>query len=295
MATTESPSQASNSSDCARLSGDSLYDTNDTWVVQPSTTNTTDFNFTTCSEPNCDNSSAFSLPHATTLRCGFSTCTHHTTIEMVGQRAQELVPGSVNTTIIFYDVGLTSSMEMGNISAVASSGEIFDIILKTTSGARTNNPVTSQLRPLIYSILATEPKVALEHFINWVHRIRSEETNHRDRKSNIILVAHNGMCRAHVGLVKAMIVWGLPLPTWRFSDCLPMFMFSDEDCGLAALSFRYAAWFSHRLGDTLSNARALRHVVRWSYDAQWRAACLVCSCSFDHFIMSVGLNTIKVI
>jgi hypothetical protein len=49
MATTESAPQVSNSSDCTPLSGDSLYDTSNTWVAPPSTTNTTDFNFITCS------------------------------------------------------------------------------------------------------------------------------------------------------------------------------------------------------------------------------------------------------
>jgi hypothetical protein len=135
-----------------------------------------------------------------------STYTHYTTIETVGPRAQELVPGSVNTTIIFYDIGSTRSIEIGRISALASSGKIFDITLKTMLGARTNNPAINQLPPLIYSILVTKPKVALEHFINWVHRIRREETNHYDAKSNIIFMAYNEIYRAHVGLIKAMTV-----------------------------------------------------------------------------------------
>ncbi len=266
----------------------------DMWMPSVSTMNTNDFKFVYCSVAGCTNSSAFSEYNAMTLRSEFDTCTLHTNTDLVAAKIP-FASVTESTTYIFYDIEVTSTNEIEQIAAVTTTGEHFDIILKTAT-RRNSSPIIGKLTPMVYMMMSTEPKVALEHFVVWVNMIMNRQTGSVGSESDVVLVAHNGMCHDHVMLLKTMMVWGMNPPKWRLADSLPMFKIvvrPGETSTLSVLANVYAPWFAHVEHDALSDATALRNVVIAAVE-DWMTACYVFSSSSEYFITSVGLNTFKV-
>lgn len=84
-----------------------------------------DFEFAMCSEPGCTNTSAFSPgprhDHAMTLRAGLKTCTIHTSVESVAETVSS-ISMNPDTAFIFYDIDITRTGEIAQLSAVSSTG-----------------------------------------------------------------------------------------------------------------------------------------------------------------------------
>ena len=200
-----------------------------------------------------------------------------------------------NTTFTFYDLAFTDTNEIDQISAVSDTGEQIDLIVQTAV-RRNNSPIISTLRPMVYMIVANKPRIALERFITWVNSLMYRQTDSKGSESDVVLVAHNGMCHDHVMLLKTMMIWRLNPPKWRLADSLPFFKIvtrPNEECTLPVLATVYAPWSSHIQHDALSDSRALRYVVTSAVE-NWQLACLVFSSSSEYFITSVGLNMIRV-
>ena len=70
----------------------------------------------------------------------------------------------------------------------------------------------SKLSPAIYALSAVEPKQAITDLRKWVSSIVAKGANKGMTESDVVMVAHNGICLDHVVLVKTMIEWGLSLP-----------------------------------------------------------------------------------
>ncbi|KAL9122245.1 MAG: hypothetical protein Q9187_001197 [Circinaria calcarea] len=268
----------------------------DMWMPSSPMMNSRDFKFTVCSHPGCANSSAFSEYYSTTLRAGFDTCTNHTTTDSVVKRIST-VNTTENTTFIFYDIEVTSSNEIDQLSAVTVTGEHIDLIIKTSS-RRNRSPIISKFTPMVYMMMAVEPRVAMERFVMWVNMIMNKRTNGSGVESDVVLVAHNGMCHDHVMLLKTMMLWGMNPPRWRLSDSLPIFKIvtrpdPHDSSKLSTLANIYAPWYPHVEHDGLSDAIALKNVVTAGI-GNWQLACYVFSSTSEYFITSVGLNTFKV-
>ncbi|KAK0859223.1 hypothetical protein LTR87_017661 [Friedmanniomyces endolithicus] len=268
----------------------------DTWMPSPSIVNATDFSFVHCSTPGCNNSSAFSQYNSMTLRAGFNTCALHTTTDAIETKTNNTFM-SENTVFIFYDIEVTSTMEIEQLSACAVSGQHFTAAIRT-SVRRNNSPILNKFTPMIYMTVATEPRVAFENFIVWVNRMMNDHSNGTACASDVVLIAHNGMCHDHVILFRTMMMWGITPPKWRVSDSLPIFKLvmrpkKEQSSRLSQLVYEYAPWYMHIQHDALSDANALRHVVM-SAIPNWQLACYVFSSSFEYFCTSVGLNTYRV-
>lgn len=266
----------------------------DTWMPSPMATNTNDFKFVNCNQPGCSSTSAFSEYGAMTLRAGYPTCASHTTEMAIRERVQSIDPGQ-RKTFIFYDVEVTSSHEIDQLSAVTSTGDHIDLVIKTTT-RRNNSPIIGRLSPFMYMIVATEPATAIKAFMEWINNIHRKNMRGTGTESDIVMVAHNGMNHDHVLLMKTMLVWGINPPKWTFSDSLPIFKLvvaPDQKATLDELARRYTPWFTHTHHDGLSDATAIMHVVTKSIP-NWEMACLAFSSSCDYFIDSVGLNTFRV-
>lgn len=265
----------------------------DSWMPPPSITNTNDFRFVNCIEPGCANSSAFSEYNAMTLRAGYDTCTMHTTTNHVVNRVKTIA-ASPNTVFIFYDLEVTPSNEIDQLSAVTSHGDSIDLIFKTTV-RRNNSPIVGKIPPFIYMMIATEPVSAMNAFVEWVRNVVRKRTSGNGTQSDVVLVAHNGMNHDHVLLIKTMLVWGMEPPKWTFADSLPIFKLVVDPgakATLDVLAAKYAPWFQHTHHDGLSDAHAIMYVVTKGI-RNWETACLAFSSSLDYFITSVGLNTFK--
>jgi hypothetical protein len=166
--------------------------------LPPSTRNTSDFRFAHYVEPSCSNSSAFSEYNAITLRAGLNTYTTHTTGEVLQDRiANE--PLTSNKTFIFYNIEITPSYEIEQLSIVSTNGEHIDLFSKTFT--RRNNSLLVGFPPVVHMLITDKPKDALETFIVWVNRILYRHTNHSGSECDVVLVAHDGMCRDHVQLL----------------------------------------------------------------------------------------------
>lgn len=170
-----------------------------TWV------NDTDhFDFTTCSVEGCYNSSAFSKYNAMTLGAEMGTCTEYTIADIVKKRV-ESINLSQTAVYIFYDLGVTSTMEIEQISAVSTNGDRFNKIVMTSTRT-SNSPMISKLSPMVYIVLATDVRIATERFVMWVNQTMNRLTDNLGCVSDVVMVAHNGMCLDHVLLVKPMMV-----------------------------------------------------------------------------------------
>jgi len=270
--------------------------TDDVWMPSPTISNEAEFRFVHCSAPGCIKSSAFSQYDSMTLRAGFDTCVTHTTLDSIEARTKNTLMAQ-NTVFIFYDIEVTSKMEIEQLSACAVSGQHFTTAIKTTT-RRNNSPILSKFSPMVYMMVATEPRTAFENFTMWVNRMMNEHSNGTAIASDVVLIAHNGMCHDHVILLRTMMMWGITPPSWRLSDSLPIFKLVErpdpkQSSALSHLAYEYAPWFMHVQHDALSDANALRHVVMCAIP-NWQLACYVFSSSFEDFSASVGLNTYKV-
>ncbi|KAK5162692.1 uncharacterized protein LTR77_011245 [Saxophila tyrrhenica] len=188
-------------------------------------------------------------------------------------------------------------MEIEQLSACASDGQHFTTTIRTST-RRNNSPVLSKFTPMVYSMLAVDPTAAFDNFIVWVNRIMNQHSNGTATHSDVVLVAHNGMCHDHVILFRAMMMWGITPPLWRLSDSLPIFKLvvrpnPNQSSTLSQLAHEYVPWFVHVQHDALSDSNALRHVVM-SAVPNWRLACYSFSSSFEYFSKSVGFNTYRV-
>lgn len=259
-----------------------------------SVTNTDDFHFVTCTTPGCSTSSAFSEYNAMTLRAGYDTCTTHTTIDMVKDRIATTCIAD-NTLFVFYDIEFTRTNEIEQVAAVTAQGDEFNEVIRTTTRGITN-PITSKLPPSIYMILAREPRVAMDNLVSWVTQVLNRVTGGQGTASDVVMVAHNGMCHDHVMLIKTMMQWGMVPPKWRFSDTLPIFkvvLRPSERSNLSTLAYTYIPWFVHTEHDGFSDALALKNIIVTSIPG-WQTACYVFSVSSRFLITSVGLNTFRV-
>lgn len=255
-----------------------------------------DFKFVHCNAPACATSSAFSQYPAMTLRAGFDTCVNHTTVDIIMSRTSNVTMNE-NTIFIFYDIEVTSSMEISELAAYTNTGRSFSSILRTST-RKNNSPIVSRFSPMTYMLAATEPRTAFENFITWVNTIMNETSSGTASPSDVVLVAHNGMCHDHVVLFKTMMMWGMSPPEWTVSDSLPIFKLvvrpeMDQSSKLSELASEYAPWFVHIPHDALSDATVLAHVVMAAVP-NWKLACYVFSSSYRYFIASVGLNVYKV-
>ncbi|KAK6436902.1 hypothetical protein LTR95_006906 [Oleoguttula sp. CCFEE 5521] len=270
--------------------------TDDVWMPSSNIVNDSEFKFVHCQASGCNISSAFSEYNAMTLRAAFNTCTAHTTLDMIKTKIDNTFI-SENTVFIFYDLEVTSSMEIDQLSARAMSGQHFDMILKTST-RRNNSPIISKFTPMMYMSMISEPKVAFDSFITWVNRMMNEHSNGTADESDVVLIAHNGMCHDHVILFRTMMMLGISPPKWRVSDSLPIFKLvirpnPTESSALSKLVYQYAPWFVHVQHDGLSDSTALKHVVT-SAIPNWELACYVFSSDFKYFRESVGLSTYRV-
>ncbi len=278
----------------SRIDRTLMLSTDDSWMPPNIATNTGDFRFVNCSQPGCASTSAFSEYGAMTLRAGYNTCTNHTTQDIIRDRVMSTIP-SPNATFIFYDLEVTSTNEIDQLSAVTPNGDHIDLVVRTTV-RKNNSPIVGKLSPLLYMVMATEPATAMRAFMEWVRNILRKSTGGKGVESDVVLVAHNGMNHDHVLLVKTMLVWGIMPPKWRFADSLPIFKLvtaPGETATLDVLAAKYAPWFQHVHHDGLSDATAIMHVVTKCVP-NWQMACLAFSNSSEDFITSVGLNTFRI-
>jgi hypothetical protein len=270
--------------------------TDDVWMPSPTISNEAEFTFRHCSAPGCIKSSAFSQYDSMTLRAGFDTCAVHTTLDSIEAKTKNTLMAE-NTVFIFYDIEVTSKMEIEQLSACAVSGQHFTAAIRTST-RRNNSPILNKFSPMVYMMVATEPRTAFENFIMWVNRMMNEHSNGTAAPGDVVLIAHNGMCHDHVILLRTMMMWSIVPPPWRFSDSLPVFKLvvrpePKQSSALSQLAYEYAPWFMHVQHDALSDANALRHVVMCAIP-NWQLACYVFSSSFEEFSASVGLNTYRV-
>ena len=252
------------------------------------------FSFRNCSSPSCGNTSAFAEWDCMTLRCGFDTCTAHTTMDAVRNRTESLHP-SPKSVVIFYDIEITSTREIEQVSAVATNGNHFDTYIKTTV-RRHNSPMLGQIPPMLYTLTAVEPKTAMDHLIFWVAKMRQEIGGSSESDENVVMVAHGGSKHDHVLILKAMMKWGINPPRWRFADTLPLFkivLCPNEKASLVELVDRYAPWFDHTPHDALSDAKGLMSVVRATI-AGAPELLYAFSSDYETFTTSVGLNAFKI-
>ncbi|KAJ2986441.1 hypothetical protein NUW58_g5028 [Xylaria curta] len=155
-------------------------------------------------------------------------------------------PGS-NITIdpdavfVIYDIEVTNTNEIDQLSAVTGEGDHIDLVFKTNS-RENNSPIVGKMPPFVYMILATEPQVAMRAFINWTWVLLREKSNSTAIDENVVLVAYKSMSYNHLLLIETMTVWGIAPPNWKFSDSLPMFKLvlkPNEKATLIELARRY--------------------------------------------------------
>jgi hypothetical protein len=276
--------------------GFSHIDSTDDMCVPIGTgTNNVTFSFVSCNEPGCTITSAFGVWNAMTLRCGFPTCTMHTITEVVRNRTTYMeVP--TKPVVIFYDVEVTASREIEQVSATVGGNERhFDTYIRITV-RRHNSPIISRIPTMLYMMTVMDPRTAMEHFINWVRNVSVEVGGSSVRDEDVIMVAHSGSKHDHVLTIKTMMKWGINPPAWRFSDTLPLFkvvVSPNERASLVDLVDMYVPWFNHTPHDALSDAEALMNVVMTAVP-DWTTACYAFSNTYESFATSVGLDTFRV-
>ena len=200
----------------------------------------------------------------------------------------------VDLILTFYDVEITSTGEIEQVSAVSMDGRHFDTYIRTTV-RRHNSPIIGQLPPMIHSLTAVDPKAAMDRLINWVATISMEACGTEGRE-NVLMVAHGGSKHDHVLILKAMMKWGINPPRWRFADTLPLYKIvicPDEKASLAALVSRYAPWFDHTPHDALSDARGLINAVLMSVKNPMKTI-YAFSNDYETFAASVGLDVFTI-
>lgn len=169
------------------------------------------FEFNVCTEPGCESTSAFSRDNATTLRLGYKFCVEHINESAIKERL-ETDSMSSNTLFIFYKVARTSSNKIEQLAAWTSTGEHFSTFTNALTEVARTGPILSKFSPTIYTLAAVEPKQAVTDLRMWVSSIVAKGANKRMTESDVVMVAHKGMCLDHVVLVKTMVMCGLSLP-----------------------------------------------------------------------------------
>ena len=262
----------------------------DMWLPSPAIVVNTPFEFNRCSQDLCGHTSQFSLYDSMTLRLGFDKCVSHITQDdIVNKMMNEFIPE--NAIYIFYDVEITAAKEIEQLGAVSSTGEHFSTIIKTST-RKNSSPILRKIPPMPYMRIAIEPRSALQQFKMWVKGIVNKYESNSVTDESIVMVAHYGSCHDHVLLLRTMMNWKLTVPSWRFSDTLPIFKVvvnPREPAKLTDLVFTYVPWFTHTPHDALSDAQALAESTK-SGVKNWSVACYVFSSTRDDFIKSVGLN-----
>ena len=85
--------------------------------------------------------------------------------------------------------------------AFNDTGETFSNYMRTN--IRTNtSPYPGRFPPMIYSVLASDPKDAIERPEAWIKLQHSRSTNGGTNMSNIVIAAHFGVCHDHVHLMR---------------------------------------------------------------------------------------------
>ena len=268
--------------------------TDDTFMLANSPLDSHAFSFTNCNVFGCSNTSAFGVWNCMTLRCGFDTCTAHTSTEAVRTKV-ESTQTPANLVAIFYDIEVTLTGEIEQISAASTIGTHFDTYIRT-SVRRHNSPILGQIPAMLYTLTAVEPKTAMDHLIHWVRRTRTQTHVLASRDEDVVMVAHGGSKHDHVLILKSMMKWGINPPRWRFADTLPLFKIvvcPDEKASLTELVNRYAAWFDHTPHDALSDAKALMSVVMMSVNDP-ATMLYAFSSDYETFVRSVGLNVFRI-
>ncbi|OAP53854.1 hypothetical protein AYL99_11876 [Fonsecaea erecta] len=121
--------------------------TDDMWMPRSTGMNTSDLRFKSCSTPGCGRTSGFLECNAMTLRAGFDTYTEHTTVDTLAKRMAD-IEVTANTTFIFYDMEVTSTNEIDQLSAVAVQDRHIDLVIRATT-RRNNSPIISRFSPMV--------------------------------------------------------------------------------------------------------------------------------------------------
>lgn len=246
--------------------------------------------FAICSEPGCMQSSRVGEFKSMTLRTGLSYCIDHVKMEEVANRSVD-IGNSKKMTVIFYDIELTRGNEIDQIGACSESNKTFDSMIRIVT-RNNNSPIIRGIPSKYWSWFASEPRNAIERFVNWADFVHTTESGGDTNPDNIMLVAHNGSNHDHVYTVKMMMSWGLKAPKFRFADSLAMFKVvkgMDRNTKLSRLASEYAAWISRVPHDAGSDAKVLRFVTMSAFD-NIKVACYVFSISWADYTARTGLD-----
>lgn len=243
-----------------------------------------------CDESGCTVSSRVAEYKSMTIRTGCSRCIDHVSM---GEIANKVPDRSVvdKMTVIYYDIELNRISEIEQLAASASPTVNHSVIVRT-SVRTTSSPLLSQIPAGYWDIVAEDPMIAMNNFINWVRttHFRSSGGDNDDR--NIMLVAHNGATHDHVHILKTMLKWGILPPNFRLVDSLSLFKVmkgKNEVAKLKTLVNRYTPWFEHIPHDAGSDSDALRSAVTTAFPDH-KLACCTFSILCKDFLDRTGLN-----
>ncbi|KAH7001762.1 hypothetical protein B0J12DRAFT_747794 [Macrophomina phaseolina] len=247
--------------------------------------------FVTCNVTNCTTTSAVADFNAMTIRTGFPTCLEHTDVTGVMNKHRSMMVDTDKITYIFYDLELSRDGEVEQIGAHTSTGINFSAFVRTS--VRTNtSPLLRSIPPMIYSVMASEPKTAILRFIEWINTQHSMSKDGDTDPNHITLVAHYGSCHDHVHLVRMMMKWDVEVPDYMLSDSLAIFKVlrgKRKNAKLSTLVTTYTPWVDHTPHDAVSDSYALRAVVMFGIP-NWEKVCSTFSVSSRDFKGLVGLS-----
>lgn len=251
--------------------------------------------FVSCQHQGCVVSSSAAEYDSMTLRTGLPVCTKHVTKEIVDasvDRASAEI-GRAQKVVIYYDIELSRDGEIEQLGAHASSGGVYSAFMRTS--VRTNtSPVLRRIPPMVYAALARDPPDIYVRFIEWIKNQCFMATGSLD-ESSIILAAHYGSCHDHLYLVRSMLSWGIKPPNVVFSDTLALFKVVkglSAPAGLSVLVAKYVPWISHEPHDAVSDAGALKSVVKFVFQDE-AVALLTFGISCGDYMKRTGMNMYK--
>ncbi|KAF2844088.1 hypothetical protein T440DRAFT_473667 [Plenodomus tracheiphilus IPT5] len=246
----------------------------------------------TCSSSRCHHNSVDQVQVSMTLRMGFSKCVDHMEdADMSDKLKDSHRKDPTKVTLIFYNVQLSRDGQIEQLGAITETGLDFSRFIRTS--VRTNtSPLLRRFPPLIYSTLASEAKVAMEDFVRWIKMRHVMTTNGDTNMDNVVLLAHSGMHRDHVYLIKTLLSHGVKPPHVRFADSMALFKFFkrvEMGTNLSALVVKYACWLGHVPHDADSESRVLRSVVLNEFRDP-ETICMLISAPHAQFMGRTGLD-----
>ncbi len=246
--------------------------------------------FAICPEPGCMVSSGVGDFTSMTIRTGLTHCTNHVSLTEVERKFRQPIK-SESMTLIFYDIELSRDGDIEQIGACTESGQTFSAFVKTS--VRTNSsPFLKRITPEFWAMLAEEPKVTFERFIEWTKLQHGRNPNSDGKVEGIMLAAHYGSCHDHVHLLRTMMKWGITPPDYTLVDTLAIFKTvkgMSQNAKLKTLVNKYAPWIDHVPHDANSDADALRYVTMIAFP-NTKMACHAFGISCGTFMSRTGLN-----